>query len=384
MYCVVLQDVCEGMYVLSAYVAGYLGSMRERVWSNKISVQAGRRIVGLATGHGWLLPAQRHHGLLWTRDSRQSDPTAWVTENRAASEPTAQRAEKAMTVWGVKASRRPEKEERCGRGHPRCDLPRVRRRLRCTWEEPFTSQHADTLPKTGTGDPVDALCHGAGPGLGPAPMPVIMAGSMLVLHLVGRGTGTGRCNDGACLGARVFGVVGELGVGGCLDDSDLGGDLAVLASHSEASDRGAPAARGTLQPLQRPYDPDSPYNLTMAFWMAGPPTRRVAVRFGQSTSGGDAVQCATLGPVQATQRPPRKVGPLVAISFGWRRLTLAGDGFPWLAKYGPGCPSPPGVVSKAHREPLQPWSGFWHSAGTGTGTGTGTRCFGMLGARSHV
>lgn len=62
--------------------------------------------------------------------------------------------------------------------------------------------------------------------------------------------------------------MGELGVGGCLDDSDLGGDLAVLASHSEASDRGAPAARGTLQPLQRPYDPDSPYNLTMAFWMA--------------------------------------------------------------------------------------------------------------------
>lgn len=36
-----LQDVCEGMYVLSAYVAGCLGSMRERVWSNKISVQQG-------------------------------------------------------------------------------------------------------------------------------------------------------------------------------------------------------------------------------------------------------------------------------------------------------------------------------------------------------
>lgn len=145
---------------------------------DKISVQAGRRIVGLATGHGWLLPAQRHHGLLWTRDSRQSDPTAWVTENRAASEPTAQRAEKTMTVWswsgGVKASRRPEKEERCGRvdvwacGIHDAILPRVRRRLRCTWEEPFTSQHADTPPKTGTGDPVDVCTVGTEHGTGTA------------------------------------------------------------------------------------------------------------------------------------------------------------------------------------------------------------------------
>lgn len=46
---------------------------------------------------------------------------------------------------------------------------------------------------------VQDLCHGAGPGLGCAPMPVIAAGSMLVVHLVGR---LGGNMDGrwACVG----------------------------------------------------------------------------------------------------------------------------------------------------------------------------------------
>lgn len=58
------------------------------------------------------------------------------------------------------------------------------------------------------------------------------------------------------------------GVGGCLDDSDLGGDLAVLASHSEASDRGSASGQGDPTATATPLRPLQPLQPDDGFWMA--------------------------------------------------------------------------------------------------------------------
>ncbi|KAH7162520.1 hypothetical protein B0J13DRAFT_633568 [Dactylonectria estremocensis] len=177
-------------------------------------------------------------------------------------------------------------------------------------------------------------------------MPVIMAGSMLVLHLVGRGTGRDweMC---VCVAMCVWTEDQGIWQG---SDNSQGGTL------TDPSDPTATATPPTTSdsPLQR-----SNRNRGLCIFTAaacgsaigsgrssaksshrrialGPPTRRVAVPFGQSTSGGDAVQCATLGPVQATQRPQRMVPPWWRSAFHdvlagqWSRLATVG-------KCGPGC-----------------------------------------------